>query len=120
VAREFATAADAAQEAWRCLQAAGDKVRTAEDRRRMQEERDISELVYRTFLACANTVEFLRARRAWEKDRNPMLLERMRQIARTEHDNAAAAVPIYARSRWLDPALRLDGRFPGFSEKPGS
>jgi len=67
--------------------------------------------VYRTFLACANTVEFLRARRAWEKDQNPILLERMRDIARTERDNAAAAVPIYARSRWLDPALRLDGRF---------
>ena len=23
----------------------------------------------------------------------------------------AAAIQIYARSRWLDPALRLDGRF---------
>lgn len=111
VAGEYAAAADAAKEAWRCLQAAGEKVRTAEDRRRMQEEQDLTELVYRTFLACANTVEFLRARRAWDKDRNPMLLERMREIARTERDNAAAAVPIYARSRWLDPALRLDGRF---------
>jgi len=111
VAREYTTAAEEAKQAMRCLQTAADKVRTAEDRRRMQEEQDLTELVYRTFLACANTVEFLRARRAWEKDKSASDLERLREIARTERENAAAAIPIYARSRWLDPSLRLDGRF---------
>jgi hypothetical protein len=116
VAREYATAAEQAKHALRNLRDASGKVRTAEDRRRMQEEQDLTELVHRTFLACANTVDFLRTRRVWEKDKNANALERMRDIARAERENAAAAIPIYARSRWLDPALRLDGRFPPAEE----
>jgi hypothetical protein len=111
VAREYATAAEAASEALRHAHVADDRARTSVDHLRVREEQDLIELAYRTFLACADTVEFLRARRIWEKDKTPAAMERMRQIARQERDNAAAAIPIYARSRWLDPALRLDGRF---------
>jgi hypothetical protein len=56
-------------------------------------------------LTCANTVEFLRARGAWEKRRNPDDLNRMQEIAKKERENSVAAIPIYKRSRWLDPAL---------------
>jgi hypothetical protein len=111
VVREYTTAADAANEALRRVQAAADRARTDADRLHFREEKDLIELAYRTFLACANTVEFLRARRVWEKDKGTVAMERMRQIARQERDNAAAAIPVYARSRWLDPALRLDGHF---------
>lgn len=111
VAREYATAAEAADEALRHVQAAGDRACTKADRMHLQEEKDLTELLYRTFLACANTVEFLHVRRAWETEKTPVKLERLRQIARQERENAAAARPIYARSRWLDPALRLDGQF---------
>jgi len=93
------------------VRAADDLARTNVDQLRVREEKDLIELAYRTFLACASTVEFLRARRAWEKDKRPAAMERMRQIARQERENAAAAIPIYAGSRWLDAALRLDGRF---------
>jgi hypothetical protein len=111
VGREYAAAAAAAKESVIHLRALGRTARTAGDRLHVQEETDLADLVQRTFLASANTVEFLRARREWEKDHRPAQWERMKEIARLERDNAAAAIPIYARSRWLDPALRLDGRF---------
>ncbi len=111
VASEYRAAAEAAREAVVLLDAAAQKARTAGDRLHGREKKDLTELVYRTFLTCAHTVEFLHARRAWEKDKAPLALERMRQVARAERENAAAALPIYQRSRWLDPALRLDGQF---------
>jgi hypothetical protein len=111
VAREYAAAADAAKEALGHLEAAGRLARTDADRRHAQEEQDLIELAYRTFRTCADTVEFLVARRAWERNKDTAALARMREIARRERDNAAASVPVYARSRWLDPSLRLDGQF---------
>jgi hypothetical protein len=111
VASEYRAAAHAAREALVSFETVAKKARTDGDRLHVREEKDLTELIYRTFLACAHTVEFLRARRAWEKDKEPATFARMREIARAERENAAASLPIYRRSRWLDPALRLDGSF---------
>ncbi|MDD4870759.1 MAG: hypothetical protein PHR77_09385 [Kiritimatiellae bacterium] len=111
VTREFTVAAKEAEEALHRMQAAAKHARTEADHRQFQEETDLTELLYRTWLTCANTVEFLRARHDWEKDKNPIGLSRMQALARQERENAVAALPIFARSRWLDPALRLDGGY---------
>ena len=50
--------------------------------------------------------------RDWEKRKAAIHLEpHAGDRARKPRENAALAAPIYARSRWLEPALRLYGVF---------
>jgi hypothetical protein len=104
VVREYTVAACEAETAWRLLHDAECRAATAMDARNLREESLLTELVYRTFLACENTIRFLLARRDGDR-------EEMRRLALLERDNALAAIPIYAHSPWLDLAERTDGTF---------
>ena len=110
VLREYRAAAARAMTAWRFLAAAGPRARTDADRDNLAEETMLTELVYRTFEACANTVEFLHLRRDLE-DGDESVVARMRDIAEAELANAERAVPIYAACPWLDIAERADGAY---------
>jgi hypothetical protein len=112
VVREYTIAAAEAEDAWYKLRAAERLTRNASDRTLLHEETLLTELVYRTFLACAHTVRFLLARREFERTGDASARECMRRIALLERDNALAALPIYAAAPWLDLAERTDGRYP--------
>jgi hypothetical protein len=110
VLREYRKAALHAKISWEYLQSAADNVWTQNDSVRLSEESALAELVYRTFLTCASTVEFLHERRKLEEDpKDNQADARMREIAREELANTEAAVPIYEACPWLDLAERTDG-----------
>jgi hypothetical protein len=111
VSGEYRRAAGGAREAWQMLLEARSLARTPFDVRYLAEETLLSELIYRTFLSCANTVDYLQARRQYEETADVRYLETMRRIAAEEKANALAAVPIYERAPWLDLAERSDGVF---------
>jgi len=71
VAREYATAAEAAGEALRHAHAADDRARTSVDHLRVREERDLIELVYRTILACTDRLHTLRDNHIMQKWEEP-------------------------------------------------
>lgn len=104
VVREYTAAADAARAAWTLLRDAAPRAATPTDARNLREETDLTELLYRTFYACENTIRFLLARRDGDG-------AEMRRLAALERANAAAAIPIYQSSPWLDLAVRTDGAF---------
>ena len=109
--REYTRAAADAKAAWELLRLAGATVTQSADRERLTEETRLTELVYRTFLSCENTLRFLLARRDWEKTAAPAPLAEMWRIAALELANARAAVPIYRECPWLDLKERTDGYF---------
>jgi hypothetical protein len=110
VAREYGVAAREAKVAWQLMQQALALGRTAADRHALQEELWLTELIYRTFLACEHVVHFLQARDRYEAGTEAALTD-MRRIATRERDNAAAALPIYQQARWLDINERTDGKY---------
>jgi len=111
IAREYAAAACEAEEAWRLIAQSLPLAHTAADRQALQEEIWLTELVYRTFLACAHVVRFLQARQRYEETGAEEAWSTMRQIAELERANALAALPIYQHARWLDLCERTDGKF---------
>jgi len=111
VLREYRAAAAHARTAWRTLVDTRSLTRTAADADNLVQETLLVELVYRTFASCANTIEFLHARRRLEDTYDPHYLEEMQRIAADERKNAQHAIPIYGRAPWLDLAARTDGIF---------
>lgn len=111
VVREYTLATQEAHTAWTLLQQAVPLTRTAEDRANLHEELLLTELVYRTMLACASTIRFLLARRAYEKSGDFAALAEMKQVALVEKENALGAVHIYQDAPWLDLTERTDGRY---------
>jgi hypothetical protein len=107
--REYRAAAAHALTAWRTLVDTLPLTRTTADADNLEQETLLVELVYRTFVSCANTIEFLHARRGLEDTHDPRRLEEMRRIAADERKNAQCAIPIYERAPWLDLAARTDG-----------
>lgn len=103
VLTEYREAARLAEASWQSLLDAAKHTRISYDAQRLEEETLLTELVYRTFETCANTVEFLHLR-----DRNGNA-DRMREIARQELENAERSRPIYEKCPWLDIAERTDG-----------
>ena len=112
VLAEYVSAADLARTGWREMKEALELADTRQDQRNLTEELALTELVYRTFLTCANTVEFLLARTRYERDGEARALATMREIATRELTNARDALHIYATAPWLDLAERQDGYFP--------
>ncbi len=111
VLREYRSAADHARASWKHLRDATPHTQTETDAKNLLEETLLTELVYRTFVSCANTVEFLMQRARFEASRDSDARNRMREIARDELENALAAQPIYDQCPWLDIAERTDGYF---------
>jgi hypothetical protein len=111
VLREYRAAAALARNAWRTLVAARPLARTTADADHLEQESLLTELVYRTFVSCANTVAFLHARKRLEETRGRDTLKEMQRIAGEERENALGAIPIYERAPWLDLAARTDGVF---------
>lgn len=101
---EYAAAADEAGRAWETLRRAEPLLRTAADHLHYRDEILLSELVYRTMLACSSVAHFLVARDDGDT-------AAMRQIALVERANALAARPIYGQAPWLDYPMRIDGLF---------
>ncbi|OPZ26724.1 MAG: hypothetical protein BWZ02_01904 [Lentisphaerae bacterium ADurb.BinA184] len=112
VSDEYDAAAREGRTGWETLCAAEERLESDEDRLNWREETLLAELAWRTFLSCANVVRFLLARQAWWRGDAPAALAAMRRVATAERANALAALPLYAAAPWLDPAARLDGRFP--------
>ena len=109
VAREYHQAAEECRLSLECLR----EIEGSEmNRRQLREESLLTELIWRTMMACENTVRFLRARRDYEQSGEPRFLESMRGVAVLERENALAAVPIYQEAPWLDVNARTDRRFP--------
>jgi hypothetical protein len=104
IEREYRQASRKAKKAWETLRMAIAEASTDTDLDNLGEEILVVELVYRTFLACANTVEFLTARNDGDR-------ERMTRIARAEMKNAIDARQIYERAPWLDITERTDGYY---------
>ena len=100
-----------ARTAWRTLVDARPLARTGADAENLEQEALLVELIYRTFVSCANTVAFLYARKRLEETDDPGHQREMQRIAREERENAQSAIPIYARAPWLDLAARTDGVF---------
>ncbi len=111
VLREYRAAAASARTAWRTLVEARPLTRTTADADNLEQETLLAELVYRTFVSCANTVEFLYARKRQEETGDRFHLKEMRRIAEQELKNAERATPIYEQAPWLDLAARTDGIF---------
>ena len=112
VVREYHKAADECKLSLECLRSVGGMMRSDMDRRQLREESLLTELIWRTMMACENTVRFLRARRDYEKSGDACFQEIMRGVAILEKENALAAVPIYREAPWLDVKERTDRRFP--------
>jgi hypothetical protein len=108
VLSEYRQAVNHAYSSWKSLQAAGGAVRTNADRANLDEEMLLTELVYRTFRATRNTLEFLLARRDLDAE-SPTAGDEMRRVARDERENALESLAIYEKAPWLDPSMRLDG-----------
>jgi hypothetical protein len=111
VLREYHAAAALTRTAWRTLVEARPLTRTSADEDHLEQETLLVELVYRTFVSCANTVAFLHARKRLEETDHPSHLREMQRIAGEERENARDAIPIYERAPWLDLAARSDGIF---------
>lgn len=111
VLREYRTAAKHAGTSWQHLRDAAKYVQTEADAQNLLEETLLTELVYRTFVSCANTVAFLMERKRYESSRDENALYHMLEIANDELENALAALPIYDQCPWLDIAERTDGYF---------
>jgi len=111
VIREYRAAASHALRAVEHLDRAAAGTDTQADANNLREERALTELIYRTFTACRNTIDFLRERRAFEETGERRHRVRMCEIARDERQNALASVPIYREHRWLDLSERTDGTF---------
>ena len=77
-------------------------LRTVEDRGNHREEVLLTQLVYRTFMACSNVARFHTARDTGDT-------KVVREIAADERDNALAARTIYSQAPWLDYPMRIDG-----------
>jgi hypothetical protein len=111
VAEEYAAAAREACQACNHLKTALPLTRTDADKQNLQEELFLTELLYRTFLSCENTILFLHARKRWE-DKGLLKYQReMVETAKLEKENALAALPIYPKAPWLDVKLRTDGNY---------
>jgi hypothetical protein len=108
VLREYRAAAAHAETAWRTLVDTMPLTRTPTDADNLEQEILLVELVYRTFVSCANTVQFLYARKRLEDTRDPHYLKEMQCIAAEERQNALCAIPIYEQAPWLDLAARTD------------
>jgi hypothetical protein len=105
---EYRQAVNHAYSSWKHLQAAAAACRTGADRVNLDEEMLLTELVYRTFRAVRNTLEFLLARRNLDAG-HPTADDEMRRVARDERENAFEAATIYEKAPWLDPSMRIDG-----------
>ncbi len=106
---EYAEAAAEARRAWETLRSAEPLLRTPADRQQFAEELPLTELIYRTVLACSNTCRFLLSRDAGD-------LAPMRVAAEEERANALAALPIYQDAPWLDYPMRIDGFYSSAAE----
>jgi hypothetical protein len=111
VLQEYRAAAAHALTAWRTLVDTRPLTRTSSDADNLEQETLLAELVYRTFVSCANTTGFLYARKHLEETRAPQHLQEMLRIATEERINAQLAIPIYTQAPWLDLAARTDGVF---------
>jgi hypothetical protein len=102
--REYELAMQYAQEAVKILEVLPESddavIQTS-----LTEEKQLCELVYRTFRSTVNTYKFLYCKQAG--NRSGML-----ETAENEMENAKQARSIYIGSPWLDLSLRVDGKFP--------
>lgn len=71
----------------------------------LAEEKQLCELVYRTFRSTVNTYTFLSCKQAGD-------LQGMLETAENELENTRQARYIFAQSPWLDISLRVDGKYP--------
>ncbi len=101
---EYFEAAKNAEHAWHKLISVESLLRTDADRQHYAEEKYLTELIYRTILACSNTVRFIIAR-----DNND--INTMREISIAERENATSALLIYGDAPWLDYSMRIDGYY---------
>jgi hypothetical protein len=107
VIEEYRQAAEQAERSYRNLRSGLTLCRTEEDAIRLEEEANLAEIIHRTFVTCANTVDFLLERRKPGKSRT----KRMLDLARHEMANAEASIRIYNENSWLDLSKRTDGIF---------
>ena len=108
---EFSQAAQKSKEAWKILFEAREFTSTSNDRKNLEEEMLLSELIYRTFKSCERTIDFLYARKEFEKSGNPCFKDTMLKVAEAEMQNAMDAIHIYDEAPWLDLSQRNDGIF---------
>lgn len=102
--REYESAVQLSQEALHILEAlpeGDDAVIQAS----LAEEKQLCELVYRTFRSTVNAYTFLTSKQSGDM---PSMLE----TAENELENAKLARRIYTDSPWLDLSLRVDGNYP--------
>jgi hypothetical protein len=101
---EYNEAAKYARLAWEMLKTTENLLHTEADRQNYREEVLLTELIYRTILACSNTVKFIMAR-----DNGDILT--MQAVAIDEKDNAISAITVYKQAPWLDYTMRIDGYY---------
>jgi len=111
ISDEYSVAADKAKQSWQILLKGKGLTNTLSDKRNLEEETLLAELIYRTFETCKNTVDFLYARKKFEKTDNQKFLCRMKKIAEVEMENSEGSIHIYDEAPWLDIKYRTDGIF---------
>jgi hypothetical protein len=98
---QFQLARDAAARGCDVLKTIDPEKHPPHVREEIVEQQALGEYLYRTYRATVNTIAFLRAKEAGQRDE-------LAAIARDELENAQSARSIYQRAPWLNHNLRLD------------
>jgi hypothetical protein len=113
---DYARAKEHMHAAWTLLREAAPLAVTDADRLHLREESLLTELIYRNFRACENTIRFLQARDRHASTGDTAAKDAMRRIALDERENADGARHIFTDAPWLDLSKRTDGYFSPCSE----